>query len=90
MVFASNALVTKPAISLAPMITVAIFNRYGYDLIKSGKPVIPSVSDELHDTMFHLACCISIGMGFLQLMVWSMYTIRNTYESKSKYVETDN
>ncbi|CAD5116589.1 DgyrCDS5466 [Dimorphilus gyrociliatus] len=37
MVYGTNALLTKPAQSLAPMITVAIFNVYGYSSKNSAK-----------------------------------------------------
>jgi Na+/melibiose symporter-like transporter len=34
MVFGLNALITKPSISLAPMVTVAILNAYGYSEVQ--------------------------------------------------------
>lgn len=34
MVFGTNALFTKPAQSLAPMLVVSILNQYGYESLK--------------------------------------------------------
>lgn len=34
MVFGTNALFTKPAQSLAPMLVLKIFNQYGYEELK--------------------------------------------------------
>ncbi|KAI4898187.1 hypothetical protein NFI96_028846, partial [Prochilodus magdalenae] len=42
MVFGTNALFTKPAQSLAPMLVVSILNQYGYEDIKDGKITDPS------------------------------------------------
>lgn len=34
MVFGTNAVIVKPAQSVAPMIVVAILNHYGYEQLK--------------------------------------------------------
>ncbi len=42
MVFGTNALFTKPAQSLAPMLVVSVLNQYGYAEIKDvGKAADP-------------------------------------------------
>jgi Na+/melibiose symporter-like transporter len=41
MVFGTNALIVKPAISLAPMLVVNILNSYGYNHLHTGAPSTP-------------------------------------------------
>ena len=75
MVYGTNALVVKPAISLAPMVVVNILNRYGYDQIQKNT-LTDSQVDALKSTMFTLLCCIPFMVGILQSFFWSYYTIR--------------
>ncbi|MBN3277755.1 METL9 protein, partial [Polyodon spathula] len=61
MVFGTNALFTKPAQSLAPMLVVSILNQVGYEKLED----IAVVSDqgslqELHDVMFYLVCLVPV------------------------------
>ena len=101
MVFGINALITKPAQSLAPMFGVAILNQFGYQQFKaalqaatekdlSSLSMNHSVDDvrDLHSVMFYLACCIPVVIGTLQLIIWRFYTIRSSHLSISKYVES--
>ncbi|KAK6170844.1 hypothetical protein SNE40_019142 [Patella caerulea] len=75
MVFGTNALIVKPAQSLCPMLTVAILNRYGYEVHKAGKLDTEAI-DNLKDTMFLLLCGYSIVLGCIQLLSWSLYVLR--------------
>jgi len=96
MVFGLNALVTKPAISLAPMITVATLNRYGYSSSLSASPgVVTSTvaaaevqhtagDDVLTSAMFNMTCAVPVVVGLLQLLIWRFYTIRDSH--KASYI----
>ena len=75
MVYGTNALVVKPAISLAPMVVVAILNRYNYDQLQK-KTLTETQIDSLHNVMFTLLCCVPLVVGILQSLFWSFYTIR--------------
>ena len=75
MVYGTNALVVKPAISLAPVVVVAILNRYGYDQLQK-KTLTESQVEDLKSVMFTLLCCIPFVIGLLQTLFWSYYTIR--------------
>ena len=88
MVFGTNALVTKPAISFAPMLVVSILNRHGYESVKTATAMPPGVTVDLNSTMFNVMCFIPVSIGLLQLIIWSRYTIRNSHLTITKYVET--
>ncbi|XP_002123468.2 transmembrane protein 180 [Ciona intestinalis] len=96
MVFGTNALITKPANSLAPMIVVAILNSYGYEHLKnygaSGPALDPSASArelmDLHSTMFLLLCFIPVIVSLAQMVVWSFYGLRDSHTTEAKYVES--
>ena len=75
MVYGTNALVVKPAISLAPMVVVVILNRYNYDQLQKNTLTETQI-DSLHNIMFTLICCIPFVVGILQCLFWSFYTIR--------------
>ncbi|XP_041465549.1 transmembrane protein 180-like [Lytechinus variegatus] len=85
-VFGYNALFTKPASSLAPMMVVNILNRYSYQELQDEKLSLQHTT-ELKGTMFILACFIPIIIGSLQLLVWRNYTIRSSHISVAKHVE---
>lgn len=79
-VFGNNALVTKPAQSIAPMLIVAVLNRYGYQQLKSGL-LPPMESQAIKDVMFLIICLSPVLVGFIQYLVWSQFTIyRKTRE----------
>ena len=89
MVYGTNALFVKPAISLSPMLAVAILNRYGYSYIQHSKnsPVRPTASTpspdqlkDLKDAMFFLVCWYPIVLGTIQLISWSFFRITNRIE----------
>ena len=83
MIFGTNALITKPAVSLAPMITVYVFNRYGYDRLSdtSASPGGPStlVDADLDNTMFQFLVWTPLVLAVLQLLFWSGYTLRDSH-----------
>ncbi|KAK7112206.1 hypothetical protein V1264_011691 [Littorina saxatilis] len=74
-VFGSNALVTKPAQSLCPMLVVSILNRYGYEEVKHGS-ASPAEINELESVMFQLICFFPVILGVMQYIAWSQFTIR--------------
>lgn len=80
MVFGTNALVVKPAISLSPMLTVAILNSYGYEQYKAGTLNAAAELAALDGAMFSLICCIPLTVGLIQLFAWSNYTLRSSHE----------
>ncbi|XP_048967251.1 transmembrane protein 180-like isoform X8 [Canis lupus dingo] len=71
MVFGINALFTKPAQSLAPMMILSKLKQYGY-----GNPDKSTILD-LHDAMFNLICLVPLGIVLIQILVWSPFSIRN-------------
>ena len=92
MVFGLNALVTKPAISVAPMITVALLNSYGYSSAPSKFPpaststvtaseIQSADSSALTNAMFYVTCALPIITGILQLLLWRFYTIRDSHKN---------
>ena len=95
MVFGLNALVTKPAISFAPMITVALLSSYGYSstpLAALGvsttttTAAVTEVQQTLTNAMFYTTCAVPVVMGLLQLVIWRFYTIRDSH--KTNYMIT--
>ena len=97
MVFGLNALVTKPAVSLAPMLAVAIFNQYGYRYLHAPAAVAPTqfnaTTDQSHastgagsaglsDAMFDLTCAVPVIVGLVQLCIWSFFTIRESHRHR--------
>ena len=73
MVFGTNALIVKPAISLSPMLVVAVLNNYGYSDLKDKN--LPA-SEDLKSAMFTLVCCYSVIIGSIQFISWSFFAIR--------------
>ena len=92
MVFGTNALVTKPGISLAPMITVRLWKSFGYhetsmfDINNSSKTG-SGENETLKDAMFTWGCTVPVLVGFLQYLIMKQYTIRNSHLTKPKYSE---
>ncbi|XP_029804988.1 transmembrane protein 180-like isoform X2 [Suricata suricatta] len=78
MVFGINALFTKPAQSLAPMIILSKLKQYGY-----GNPDKSTILD-LHDAMFNLICLVPLAIAVIQILVWSPFSRR----SKTDYTGT--
>ncbi|XP_053327194.1 transmembrane protein 180-like [Spea bombifrons] len=80
MVFGTNALFTKPAQSLAPMLVVNLLNQYGYENLagKVDQPD-PSLFLGLHDAMFYLACLVPLCIAIVQIVIWTPYSIRSSH-----------
>ncbi|XP_044513384.1 transmembrane protein 180-like [Gracilinanus agilis] len=82
MVFGTNALFTKPAQSLAPMVIVTVLNQFGYEqLNKTALQVDPSLLTGLHDAMFILICLLPLGITVIQILAWTPFSIRSSHHS---------
>ncbi|KAJ1097195.1 hypothetical protein NDU88_002320 [Pleurodeles waltl] len=80
MVFGTNALFTKPAQSLAPMLVVMILNQFGYEnLNTNGVQPDPSLFLGLHGAMFSLICLVPLCIAVLQIITWTPYSIRDSH-----------
>ncbi|XP_042360917.1 transmembrane protein 180-like [Plectropomus leopardus] len=89
MVFGTNALFTKPAQSLAPMIVISVLNQFGYEQLKdAGKYTNPSAAESLHTVMFYLVCLVPMCVAGLQALAWRPFSIRNSHTVDTKYVDS--
>ncbi|XP_063170949.1 transmembrane protein 180-like [Candoia aspera] len=80
MVFGTNALFTKPAQSLAPMLVVSILNQFGYaDLNSKAVDLDPSLFLGLHDAMFYMICLVPLCIAVIQILTWTPFSIQNTH-----------
>ncbi|XP_034046918.1 transmembrane protein 180 [Thalassophryne amazonica] len=88
MVFGTNALFTKPAQSLAPMLTLNILNQFGYEQLKDvGENSNPSDLETLHMVMFYLVCLVPLCVAALQVLAWKPFSIRSSHTVEAKYVD---
>ncbi|XP_005925433.1 transmembrane protein 180-like isoform X1 [Haplochromis burtoni] len=88
MVFGTNALFTKPAQSLAPMIVLNILNHFGYEQLKDvTKDSDPSALESLHRAMFYLVCLVPMCVAALQVLAWRPFSIRNSHTVDTKYID---
>ncbi|KAM7372014.1 hypothetical protein PAMP_009212 [Pampus punctatissimus] len=88
MVFGTNALFTKPAQSLAPMIVLNILNQFGYEQLKdAGRDSNPSAFESLHSVMFYLVCLVPMCVAALQVLAWRPFSIRNSHTVDIKYID---
>lgn len=89
--FGINALLTKPAQSIAPVLTVGLWNKFGFRAQQEGQnlaaaamstevsrdPIRSSpTADELAYVVF---LCCTVGpllIGLVQAILWSLYTLR--------------
>ncbi|XP_026545094.1 transmembrane protein 180-like isoform X2 [Notechis scutatus] len=80
MVFGTNALFTKPAQSLAPMLVVSVLNQFGFADLNS-KAVNPdsSLYLGLHDAMFYMICLVPLCITAIQILTWTPFSIQNTH-----------
>lgn len=80
MVFGTNALFTKPAQSLAPMLVVTILNQFGYENLNNevAQPD-PSLFLGLHDAMFYLICLVPLCIAVVQILTWTRFSIQNSH-----------
>ncbi|KAJ8344928.1 hypothetical protein SKAU_G00291210 [Synaphobranchus kaupii] len=89
MVFGTNALFTKPAQSLAPMLVVSILNQFGYEHLKdAGAMADPSSLQKLHSAMFSLVCLVPLSVATVQILAWRPFSIRDSHTVDAKYIET--
>ncbi|XP_026180882.1 transmembrane protein 180-like [Mastacembelus armatus] len=88
MVFGTNALFTKPAQSLAPMIVVNILNQFGYEKLKNEEQDLnPSGIESLHSVMFYLVCLVPMCVAAVQILAWKPFSIRNSHTVDTKYID---
>uniref|UniRef100_A0A8D0GG98 Transmembrane protein 180 n=1 Tax=Sphenodon punctatus TaxID=8508 RepID=A0A8D0GG98_SPHPU len=80
MVFGTNALFTKPAQSLAPILVVTVLNQFGYENLnnKAADPD-PSLFLGLHDAMFYMICLVPLCIAFVQNLTWTPFSIQNSH-----------
>uniref|UniRef100_UPI0037E93468 transmembrane protein 180-like n=1 Tax=Semicossyphus pulcher TaxID=241346 RepID=UPI0037E93468 len=88
MVFGTNALFTKPAQSLAPMIVLNILNQFGYEQLKDRGNPDPSALESLQSVMFYLVCLVPMCISALQAVAWRPFSIRNSHTVETKYIDS--
>ncbi|XP_067912721.1 transmembrane protein 180-like [Heterodontus francisci] len=89
MVFGTNALFTKPAQSLAPMLVVAILNQFDYEKLKDSFTLSEqSALQDLHGVMFYLICLTPMCIAILQILAWTPFSIRDSHANIAKYTES--
>ena len=86
--FGINALLTKPAQSIAPVLTVGLWNRFGFRAQHEGQAAGTSTemirdpirsSPQADDLVRVVFLCCTVGpllIGLVQAMLWSLYTLR--------------
>ncbi|KAJ4931822.1 hypothetical protein JOQ06_010262 [Pogonophryne albipinna] len=88
MVFGTNALFTKPAQSLAPMIVLTILNQFGYEQLKEAETGSnPSAWGSLRSVMFYLVCLVPLCVAALQVLSWRLFSIRSSHTVDTKYLD---
>lgn len=75
-IFGLNALFTKPAQSLCPMLVVHILTSYGYQEMDDVKPV------SVQNAEFHILCLLPVCIGLCQILIWNCYSLRGTHKKK--------
>mgnify|MGYP001795521934 CR=1 FL=1 len=75
MIYGSNALVVKPALSLSPMAVAGLMNLYGYESVKAGT-ASSSDKQQLQHLIFTFSCFAPVVIGLIQIFVWRRYTLR--------------
>jgi len=78
-IFGLNALITKPAISIAPMIVVYVLDKYNYELYKKNQLTDSAALDELTSTMFYLLCLMAVIPSALQWLAFRNYSLREKH-----------
>lgn len=79
MIFGLNALITKPAISIAPMVIVYVLDNYNYEQYKKNLMTDDAALDELTSVMFILLCLMAVVPGALQLLTFRNYSLREKH-----------
>jgi len=94
MIFGTNALFTKPAQSIAPMMVVHILSWYGYKQDSRGmskdKSIPGRATSQLLDAMFYLMCFIPLVVAIVQIVVWKFYPLKKPKKAQdmSKILES--
>ncbi|XP_077862886.1 transmembrane protein 180-like [Saccoglossus kowalevskii] len=88
MFFAANAVIIKPAQSIAPILIVAILNKNGFQDIRSGETTDPDIIGQLHYVMFQIVWLIPFVCGLVQIALWLKYTLRDSHLTSPKTVST--
>ncbi|XP_078461171.1 transmembrane protein 180-like [Lampetra fluviatilis] len=88
MVFGLNALFTKPAQSLAPMLVVRILNQHGYQTLGDMAGTTDTSSQAgLHQAMFSLLCIVPATISLLQLCIWAPFSIRSSHNAIPRHAD---
>lgn len=85
MVYGSNAVVVKPALSIAPMIVAAVLSRCGYDEVKAGTATAEQKL-YLQDTIFLFSCFAPVVIGIVQIIAWRQYRLRGEQDSSERTI----
>ncbi|XP_047142132.1 transmembrane protein 180 isoform X1 [Hydra vulgaris] len=80
MIFGLNALITKPAQSLAPVIILFLLNKAGY----KNDTMTDSIEKSLSEAMFSIMVFVPIIIGVLQFLLWNIYSLRNTNKDENE------
>jgi len=78
-IFGLNALITKPAISIAPMVIVYVLDNYNYELYKKNIMTDDAALDELTSVMFIMLCLMAVVPGALQWLTFRNYSLREKH-----------
>jgi len=76
-IFSLNALIIKPASSIAPVVIVFLLNRNGYEIYQHSKETTP----ELSACMLKIIFAIPLILGMIQMAIFRKYSIRH-HQSK--------
>ncbi|KAL3104323.1 hypothetical protein niasHT_029108 [Heterodera trifolii] len=79
LVFSLNALFTKPAISIAPVVIVYLLNQNGYELYRSKG----HISDQLRVCMARVLFVIPLLLGTVELLAFRHYSLRHKHRPTS-------
>jgi len=91
-VFGTNALITKPAQSLAPMLVLYLLNPYAFQEFKRDPRSFAAADDgrlvALQYATLTLLWAWPFFLGIFQVLVFSRYNLRNTHQNiVAKHVE---
>lgn len=91
-IFGTNALITKPAMSLAPMLVIYLLNPFGFEAFKmESKTIMQDVDtfNELKYATLHLIWAWPLIIGCLQYLVFLPYNLRSSHHNVvAKHVES--
>ncbi len=83
MIFGANALLTKPGQSFAPLLGWLVLHSISYrDSRTYPEGASLGLADSvasMHQTMFLMLVCVPFCCAVVQLVLWSRYTLKDTY-----------